>query len=142
MPTCLLFHSSEPHQLESITDLLESSFCIQQPLTPSLQPLTGSSHDHGWVGIEGRRLRIGVGKILEGRRQGLCLNCLTRAWVCPTFNPSALLMKHLKYGSFPAYMLYSLSPTHQLQFCMPTKASFSQLHPYPSQAPFKPFSSS
>lgn len=49
--------------------LRELLFHPQQPLTPSRQPSITSSQDHSWVGIEGRRPRMGLGKILEGGRE-------------------------------------------------------------------------
>lgn len=54
----------------------ELLFHPQKPLTPSLQASVASSRDHSWVGIEGRRPSMGLGKILEEVRKMLYLNCV------------------------------------------------------------------
>lgn len=75
---CLPFCSLEPPQLESNKwPLRKLPPRPQQPLSLITPTPVASSHDHSWVGIEGRRPRMRPGKILEGRREGVLIKlCL------------------------------------------------------------------
>lgn len=109
----LLFYSLEPPQLES----------NNWPLRKLLLPAASFPHHSNLVGTEGRRPRTGLGKILEGRREGVPFK------LCLLIHGSGFVPPHQPQGPLDeAFKMWFLSILIHCVLPSPPYSPFPTLH--------------